>query len=216
MQMLAINDLMYEMVFDAPDYHQLEKVWDLIIEDDRYDPLLERIPGWEVYSEPLQSIINKMVDDEDEAVKEIESLSADQPGNVDIGVLHINLLRNLKRTLELEQLTKYWYERAGNHYYIRLMYAVLLTEQERYNELFELFGNQPGLDGLTKENLPFTALMVSEFCACYVLAWLSKDCIDEAEPYYQILIDLDNKAPIIQNALIAMMTKKKEAYLKKI
>ncbi len=212
-QMLALTDIAYHSRFGNPDINKLTEMMGLIMGDNRYDPELERMPGTEPYLESLQSIIDKLVDDEDSALAKMETLTAEHPHEPDLGVLHINMLRDLDMTSEVEQLTKYWYYRAGDHYAIRLLYAEWLTEQERYDELFELFGNTPGLDALTIKNVSFTDVMVAEFCACYALAWLAKNKIEEAEPYYRILIKLDNMTSIVKNALLTTMTKKKDALI---
>ncbi len=211
MQMLALTDISYHSQFGVPDVEKVEEVMMSIFDDDRFDPELERLPGMEPYTEALQSIVNKMVDDEDEALVEMEALSAAHPKVVDLGVLHINILRDLNRMPEVEQLTKYWYDRVSGHYAVRLMYAELLIDQEKYDEIFDFFGNHPGLDALTTEDLPFPDVMVAEFCACYTMAWLAKDNIAEAEPYYRILLRLDGRTSFINNALMTMMTKKRDA-----
>jgi len=58
--------------------------------------------------------------------------------------------------------------------------------------------------------------MVAEFCACYVLAWLSKNNIEKAEPYYQLLHDLESLTSIVTKALTAMFEKKTDCIMKKI
>ena len=210
-EMLALTDILYYTKFGLPDKEQLDLISSLILEDDRFDPDLERLPGLAPYLDEFQSIINLMVDDEEAALSEMEALVAKHPDDPNLGFYHINLLRDLYMTNEVEQLTKYWYNRAGNHYTIRLSYAELLADQERYDEMFDLFGNLPGLDALTTEDLPFTEIMVAEFCACYALAWLSKNNISKAEPYYNIVLRSDHSTTPIKNALSFMMIKKKDA-----
>lgn len=214
-EMLALTDIAYYSQFGNPDYDKLNEAMMLILDDDRFDPDLERLPGTEPYVDSLQSVIDKLVDDEDEALAEMEALMAMYPDEPDLGVLHINMLRDLDQMSEVERLTRYWYERAGDHYAVRLLYAEWLVEQERYHEVFELFGNHPGLDALSPDDLPFTTVMIAEFCACYLLAWLSKDRIEEAEPYYHILIHLDEMTSIVKSALLTMMSKKKDALIEK-
>jgi hypothetical protein len=215
-QMLALTDIAHQLRFGNPDFDKLAEIKDLILDDERFDYDLERLPGVEPYIEELQSIIDKMVDDEDAALAEMEALTARYPDEPDLGVLHINMLRDLDLMPAVEQQTRHWYGRAGSHYAIRLLYAEWLVEQERYDEMFELLGERPGLDALTTENMPFTEVMVAEFCACYTLAWLAKNNIEKAEPYYRILIELDNMTSIVKNALLAMMAKKKDALIEKM
>ena len=212
---MAVIDITYENIFGDFD-PEVSHISDSIFDDDRFDPDLERLPGLENYLDQLQSIVDKTVDNIDAALSEIEALMAAHPDNPELGALHISLLRDMNKMPEVERLILYWYDRTPNHYAIRLFYAEWLIEQKRFDEVFELFGNLPGLDALTTENLPFTDIMVAEFCACYVLAWLSKNNIEKAEPYYQLLHELESFTTIIENAFAAMMEKKTEALMKKI
>jgi len=214
-QRLAVTDVSYETVFEISD-SEVDEVFQLIYDDDRFDTDLERIPGLENYFDQLQSIVDKTVDNADAALSDLEALIAEHPDILELSILHISLLCDMKKMSEVERLTLYWYDRTPNHYIIRLFYARWLIEQERFDEMFELFGNLPGLDALTTENLTFTDTIVSEFCACYVLAWLSKNNIEKAEPYYQLLHELVNRTSIVQNAIIAMFEKKTEAIREKI
>ena len=214
-QLLALSDICYFSQYRIPDHHGMDDILTLILEDKRYDSEMIIPFRIEKYKDAIPSIINKLVDDEEAAYEEMEALIADHYDDIDLNILYINILRDLDQRFELERLTRYWYRRAKNHYAVRLLYAQWLTEQERYDEVFQLFSNRPGLDALTTENLPFTDVMISEFCACYVMAWLSKDNIEKAEAYYQIIILLENWTPFVKNALLTMMSKKKEAVLKK-
>ena len=209
-QILALTDAAFFDKFEI-DTNQSDRTFELIVDDQRYDPVLDSPVELEKYSDSLQSIVNKLVDDVDAAFQEMETLVDEHSDDPELGILQINLLRDLDMRSELEQLTLYWYDRLPEHYAIRLLYAEWLTEMERFDEVFELFGNCPGLDALTTENKPFTDVMVSEFCACYVMAWLSKNDIEKAEPYYQILLLLENWTPFVMSALMAMMSNKKDA-----
>ena len=216
-QELALIDIAYASLVKDTKFDKAKERMELIIEDDRFVPDLERLPETEKYLDSIQSIVNKMDDDEDAALAEMEALTAAHPDDAALGILHIGLLHDLDRKSEEEKLTHYWYDRARDHYAVRLMYAELLIDQERYDEVFELFGNKPGLDALTTENLPFIPMMVAEFCACYALAWLSKDEMNEAESYYQILLMLDShKTDIVNQALWVMMNKKRDTILKNV
>jgi len=212
-QMLAVVDITYCASFNIPDLEMITEMMELILGDPRFDLDLERIPGINKYIDALQSIVNKTVDDEDAALAEMEALRAEYPDDIDLALLHINLLRDMEQTHDAERLICEWYDHAGDHYAMRLLYAEWLTEQERFEEVFELFGNKPGLDALTTDDAPFTDVIVAEFCACYVHAWLSKDGIDKAEPYYRIMILLDVRTTSVVKALLAMMEKKKGAVM---
>ena len=212
-QVLALTDFSYMEEFDI--YTDESPILDLILDDDRYDPALDSPAELDKYNDALQSIINRLVDDVDAAYREMEELVDRHTDDPELGILQINLLRDLDMRSELENLTLFWYDRAPNHYGVRLVYAEWLTDMERFDEVLELFDFQPGLNALTTENKSFTEVMVSEFCACYVMAWLSKNDIEKAEPYYQILIILENWTPFVMNALLAMMAKKKEAIMEK-
>jgi hypothetical protein len=55
--------------------------------------------------------------------------------------------------------------------------------------------------------------MVCDFCVCYVLAWLSKDNIEKAEPYYQLLLMLEIVTRHVQKAFMEMALKKRKAIM---
>ena len=212
MQILALTDYAYIDEFDV-DIYKEDHVIDLILDDERYDPALDSPFELERYSESLQSVANKLVDDVDAAALEMEKLITEHSDDPELAFFNINMLRDLDLRSELEHLTLVWYDRLPDHYTMRLLYAEWLIEMERFDEVFKLFDNLPGLDALTTENKPFTDVMISEFCACYVMAWLSKNNIEKAEPYYQILIILEAWTPFVMNALMEMLTKKKEAII---
>ena len=214
-QRMAVTDVAFEIIFSSFGI-EVHETFELINSDERFDPFLERLPELEKYLDQLQSIIDKTAGNKLSALPEIEALIADHPDVPELSILQISLLFDLNMKQEAEQLVLDWYDRAPDHYAIRLLYARWLVEQKRFDEMFELFGNLPGLNALSTENLPFTEIMVAEFCACYVLAWLSKNNIEKAEPYYQMLLELEYMTPIIKDALIAMVDKKSEALRKKI
>ncbi len=211
MQMLALTDMTYSRLFGFSDEKNTEKLIKTILEDNRFNPELERLPGLEPYSAPLQSVIRKSAEDEEVALAEMEALVTDYPDVPDLGVFYIYLLRDMDKITEAVRLTDYWYNRAGNNHAVKLIYAERLIDTERYDEVFDLFGKRSGLDALTAENVFFTEVMIAEFCACYVSAWLAKDNISRAEPYYQLLVELGTRTPFTDNALMNMMTKKREA-----
>ena len=214
-QLLAVADLTYNVQFDVSYHDEVRDMMDMILDDHRFDINLEIIPGIGKYADALLSIIDKIENDNDNdaALTEIEALRADHPDDIDLAHFHINLLRDMEHTQEVERLTLEWYERAGDHYAMRLLYAEWLTEQERFDEVFELFGNKPGLDALTTEEVKFSDLIIAEFCACYTLAWLSKNNIEKAEPYYRMMIVLEVRSNFVIDALLTMSEKKKDAII---
>jgi hypothetical protein len=215
MQRYALSDITYFAQFGMPDTDIMDGMLALILKDKRIDSEFVNPLVIEKYANEIQSIVRKLVDDEDTAYEEMEALIAKHSDDLDLGILYINMLRDLDLRSELEKMTLYWYNRAADHFEVRLLYAELLIEQERFDEVFELFGNLPGLNALTKEDVQFTDVMISEFCACYIMAWLSKDNIELAEAYYRIIILLENWTPFVKNALMTMMCKRNEAVSKK-
>jgi len=206
-ELMALTDIFYEAQFGSMDDINIHE---LIIDDDRYNPVLNRLPELGKHTDSIQSIIDKMDDDKETALAEMEALAAAHPDDVYVGVTHIALLFDLGTEEDLERLILYWYDRASDHYAFRMFYAKWLTVKERFDEVLDMFGNHPGLDAITKEDLPFTEDMVCDFCACYVLAWLSKDNIAKAEPYYQLLLIMDNVTKLVNDAFLAMVNKKKK------
>jgi len=206
-QQMALTDCIYEDEFfdeNVEDYFQL------IFDDDRFDSDLERIPELEKYIPELQSVIDNSEVDRDAALSEMQALADKYPDDIYIGISQISLLMDFEMEEELEKKISYWYNRDPNNYAMRLFYAEWLTLNQRYDELFELFGDIKGLDAVTKENVPFTEEMVCNFCACYVLAWLSKDNITKAEPYYQLLLILDSVTKLVGKAFFEMTTQKRK------
>ena len=213
-QMMALADVLYEIKFC--DDVVVEDLFPLIIEDDRFDPDLSRLPETEKYIDSMQSIVDKLEDDKDSALAEMEALLATHPDDVYLGIAYIMLLQDFERKDQIEQLFSYWFDRAPNHYALRLAYAEWLVVQQRFDEVFEMFGDVPGLDAITKEDQPFTKSMVCNFCACYLLAWLSKDNINKAEPYYKILLIVGHVTTFVRNAFFEMVKKKKAAIMQGI
>ena len=217
MQTLALSDISYYAQFGLSDANATQDLMMLILDDKRFDRELLNIIDLEKYADTIQSVNAKIEEDEDAAFQELEAFIAKNLDDLDLAILHINILRDYgERREDLEKLTLYWYNRAGDHYVVRLLYAELLIEQERYDEVFELFGNHPGLDALTTEDKPFNDITVSEFCACYLRAWLSKNNIAKAEPYYRIILHLENWTNFVRDALWIMKDKKRNASIEKI
>ena len=209
-KLMAFVDYLYEENFwdkinqDDFDYFQL------IIDDDRYDPILQRVPELDKYLPAIQSIVDKTEDDRDVALAEMQALVDKYPDDVHIGIAQIALLIDFEIEDQLEQKVMYWYNREPNHYAIRIFYAEWLALHDRYHEIFELFDNKPGLDAISTENVIFTKDMLCNFCACYVLAWLSKDDISKAESYYRLLLMEEETTTLVNKAFFNMIAKKRK------
>ena len=210
---LAIIDILYRTTLDDDYKNELFEQRILISKDSRFDPALKRLPGIDKYTEALQNLVDNMHenDENDEALHEFEAILSQYPDDVDLNILYFNMLLDMKKIEEAEQLLHSIYERHSDYYALRLVYAEWLVTNERFDEALELFGNIPGLDAITTENLPFTKNMVSIFCGCYALIWLSKGEIAKAEPYYHILLQFFAKTSIGNKAIVEMFTKKKDA-----
>ena len=214
-QTLAIFDIYYKTLISVPDTDKFKSLIELIFQDNRFEPDNEEIPKSEKHIDALQYILEKWENSHDAALAELETLVADNPDDIDLVSIKISMLRDMNSRQELEQLTNYWYDRVPNNHAIRLEYAKLLTEQERYDEIFELFDNQPGLNAITTDDIKLSGINVADFCACYVMAWLSKDNIEKAEPYYRILIMLNVISPLIMKVMMTMSEKKRNAIYEK-
>jgi len=216
-QTLVLSDLTYKSLFDISNINKTENLMDLIFGDNRFDYKMERQPKQEKNIDELTYIFEKCREfDYEAALEKVDELLADDPDDVDMGLMKISLLNDLDRTEEEEELVKYWYEHAGNNHNVRLMYAEFLIEQERFNEVFEMFGNQPGLNAITTDDVTFTIDNIIDFCACYVMAWLSKNNIEEAEPYYRILLLISDFSYFGKQAMSSIANKKKELVMKKL
>jgi len=74
---------------------------------------------------------------------------------------------------------------------IKAWYAEYLAQEDRIDEVFELFDNKPDLNALTTENIHINARTLVSFCLAYAAAWINKKDILRAEPYYQIINHID-------------------------
>jgi len=83
------------------------------------------------------------------------------------------------------------YSRFPDDPTIKAWYAEWLAQEERYDDVFALFDHLPGLDALTKENVSIGAHAIESFCYAYAAAWLSKNDLRRAEPYYSLISKLD-------------------------
>jgi len=131
-------------------------------------------------------------------------------------LIKFDLLCDIKRVDEAEQLINYCYKHARNNHNVRLTYAEFLIEQERYDEVFEMFGNHPGLDAITTDDVIFSIDNVAVLCSCYVMLWLSKDNIEEAEPYYRLLFLFASISFFANSAMLSMAFKKKQYVIEKL
>jgi len=103
------------------------------------------------------------------------------------------LLYNLSIDSDIvdEEIVKEAYGRFPEHPVVKAWYAEWLAQEERVDEVFALFNHLPGLDALTPENIPINCDAIPPFCFAYAKAWLQKEDIIRAEPYYQIIVRLE-------------------------
>ena len=116
-----------------------------------------------------------------------------------------------------EGTVKEAYARFPENPIIKAWYAEWLAQEERTDEVLTLFNHLPGLDALTLENVPIDAAAVAPFCFAYALAWLQKEDIRRAEPYYQIIVrlNLDYRLGIdIQDVMFVLRQKKNDELYK--
>ena len=208
-QTLAMLDVSYNTLISPPDLDKFKSLIGLIFQDSRFEYENGKTPENEKYLDALFSILEKWENDQNEALVELETLVAANPDDIDLVSINISMLRDMNRKQEAKQLINYWYERVPGNHTVRLEYAKLLTEEERYDEVFELFDNQPGLNGITTDDVKFSDIKVADFCACYVMAWLSKDNIEKADYYYRILIMLNVISPFTMKVMMNMLEKKR-------
>jgi len=86
-----------------------------------------------------------------------------------------------------ENAVKEAYSRFPEHPIIKAWYGEWLVQKERFDEVFTLFNHISGLDALTTEDIYFGYSALPSFCFAYALAWLDKEDVLHAEPYYQII-----------------------------
>ena len=89
-----------------------------------------------------------------------------------------------------EETVKEAYLRFPDHLIIKAWYAEWLAQEGRADEVFALFNDVPGLDALTTENKFISLNTLTSFCYAYAMAWLQKEDILRAEPYYQVIVRL--------------------------
>ena len=213
-QLMAITDILYTNAFhgdkdpDSEEETEFDSLYNEIMADERVDTALERLPELDKHVARLQEIIDETEDDDEALLERVKALVDEYPDEPELNLLLVNQFWEMKMMDDAERLLLYWRERAPEHYAVRLFYAKYLVEKNRFDEMLELFGNIRGLDAITKENLPITEVMVVEFCACYALAWLSKDDIEKADPYYKMMHIMDRMTPIVDKALFKMTEKK--------
>jgi hypothetical protein len=110
-----------------------------------------------------------------------------------------------------EETVKEAYSRFPDHPAIRAWYAEWLAQNERADEVLALFNHIPGLDALTHENRPINGHALISFCYAYAMAWLQKEDVPRAEPYYQMIVTLEFDSRLsedIQEMMIELKGKK--------
>jgi tetrahydromethanopterin S-methyltransferase subunit G len=84
-------------VLDDGDDKDDEKLLKLIMNDKRFNSVLQRLPELEKYTDQLQSIIDKTVDDIDAALEELKALIAAHPDDVYLGISYIMMLNDMDK-----------------------------------------------------------------------------------------------------------------------
>jgi len=186
----VVIDLLYiSKMYTEDDLKQIDEEVEHIIKDQRLTMSFE--PDEEYTEDVLEKGFQLFVDGKiDEAYSESLRVIDEHPGNPLFW--HI-LLSNLAVESDIvhEEAVNKAYSRFPDNPTIKAWYAEWLAQEERFDEVFDLFQHQPGLDALSKEMVAITAHALESFCYAYAAAWLSKGDIRRAEPYYLIISRLD-------------------------
>ena len=186
----VLIDMLYTYkVFTDDEIKQMDEELEHIAKDPRlaipYNPLEEYADnifekGFKLFTE------GKIIEAYAESLRVIDEYP-DNPLLWDI------LLSNLAVEYDTvhEQAVKEAYSRFPDDPTIKAWYAEWLAQKERFDDVFALFDHLPGLDALTKENIPISAHALESFCYAYAAAWLGKEDMRRAEPYYQITARLE-------------------------
>jgi len=110
-----------------------------------------------------------------------------------------------------EKTVKEAYLRFPEHPVIKAWYAEWLAQKGRGDEVFTLFDHLRGLDALTTENIPIHIGAIPSFCFAYAMAWLMKEDLLHAEPYYQLIVRMGlnyRLGDYIQDTMVELKSKK--------
>ena len=206
----VIIDLMYmDKVYTEEEKKQIEDEYFTIINDTR---LPEDDLQFETdYEKELDRSIRYFEEEKtDKALTEFHKVIGKYP---DDPLLWNVLLYNLSLVSDnVDEITvKDAYSRFPDHPLIKAWYAEWLAQEERHEEVFALFHQIPALDALTSENIHIGYISLPSFCFAYAMAWLNKENVLRAEPYYQIIVrmGLDYRlGEYIQKMMLGLKRKK--------
>jgi len=209
----VLNDVLYMItVYTEEDKKQVDKETDHIFKDPRLLMNDDNQPEYNYEKELALSIKYFEEGKTDKAQSEFRKVIDRHPDNP---LLWHVLLYNLSIDSDIvdEETVKEAYGRFPGHPVVKAWYAEWLAQEERADEVFALFNHLPGLDALTPENIPVNSNALPSFCFAYAMAWLQKEDIIRAEPYYQIIVrlELDYRLGIdIQEIMFELRRKKLE------
>lgn len=190
----AIFDLIYfSKVYTTEEKEQIFREFEHITNDPRL--VMANDDNVNDYEQELDLSVKYFIDGNTEKasaeIRKVIDCHSDDPILWDI------FLYNLSVDSEKvdEEVVKEAYSLYPNHPVIKAWYTEWLAQEDRTDEIFTLLNNIPGLDALTTENRPVSIHALTSFCFAYAMAWLRKNDITRAEPYYQIIIrlGLDNR-----------------------
>ena len=186
----VVIDLLYiTKVYAEDDLKQIDEEIDQILKDPRLT--MPSVPLEEYSEDVLEKGYKLFVDGKiEEAYTESLRVIDEHPENP---IFWDILLSNLAVESDIvhEEAVNKAYSRFPDDPTIKAWYAEWLAQEERFDEVFDLFQHQPGLDALTKEIVSISAHALESFCYAYAAAWLSKRDILRAEPYYLLISRLD-------------------------
>ena len=211
----VITDLIYRYrVNTKEEREQIDLAFDHITKDPR---LSKKIPeSVNDYSEELVLSIKyfteKKTDKASAEVRKVIDRHPEDPYLWDIFLYNLSVDSNIVD----EKIVKEAFSLFPDHPTIKAWYAEWLAQEEQTDEIFTLFGNHPGLDALTTENEGLVINAFISFCFAYAMAWLQKEDILNAEPYYMLISRLgynQRMGEYIQQLMTVLKKKKlKELY----
>jgi len=207
----ALNDVLYmATVYTDEERKQIDEETKHIYQDPRLHMNDDNQPVYDYEKELNMSVKYFEKGETDKAQTEFRKVINRHP---DDPLLWHLLLYNLSIDSETvdEKTVKEAYGRFPEHPIIKAWYAEWLAQEERTDEVFALFNHLPGLDALSPENIYINAVAIPSFCFAYAMAWLQKEDIRHADPYYQLIVrlELDYRLGIdIQDIMFELRRKK--------
>ncbi|MDR1172500.1 MAG: hypothetical protein LBL24_08615 [Bacteroidales bacterium] len=185
--------VMTDLVHLIRVYTNEEKDWidiefDRIIKDPRI--IMKPDPPVNSYEEELVPAIERFsagdIEKASVEFRKVINQHPDEPLLWDIFLYNLSIDSDSVDKETVEQA----YSRFPGHPVIKAWYAEWLAQEGHIDEMFALFGDAPGLDALTTENTFISLNALTSFCYACAAAWLSKEDVLHAEPYYQIIVRL--------------------------